>query len=337
VSGKLPISALEKIVLSYTGIKDNRVLVGAKVGEDASIIDIGNEKVIVTHVDPITSAIDSIGWLSIHVVANDIVSSGARPRWFLTVLLLPVGTSYDDIIKIMSGINEALKEINGTLVGGHTEFTDSVNRSVIITTAIGEASKNQVRLTGMAQPGDYIIMTKYAALEATALAALDHGDLLVKSGVSSDEINFAKSLIRKISVYKEAMLLSENGLANSMHDPTEGGIIASSFEMAYASRNDVRIYLDKIPVLPLTFKILKIIGADPLTSLSSGSLLATVPKEKANEAIGLLKDNGIECTIIGEVLKGGGKLRIVKKSSEEVIIDDIPQDSYINAIERRKI
>ena len=47
-----------------------------------------------------------------------------------------------------------------------------------------------------------------------------------------------------VSVVPEA-LLAENKLANSMHDPTEGGILGGVAEIAYASGTTIRLYEEK--------------------------------------------------------------------------------------------
>ena len=47
---------------------------------------------LVVHVDPITEAVELLGWLAVHVASNDVAVRGARPRWLLPVLYLPEGS-----------------------------------------------------------------------------------------------------------------------------------------------------------------------------------------------------------------------------------------------------
>ncbi|MEM0006463.1 MAG: hydrogenase assembly protein HupF, partial [Ignisphaera sp.] len=79
MAGKLPPNLLSKYVLSRVGIPDPSVIVGPSIGEDAAIIDIGGGRVLVIHVDPITGAVEFLGWLAVHIASNDIAVRGVRP------------------------------------------------------------------------------------------------------------------------------------------------------------------------------------------------------------------------------------------------------------------
>ena len=85
--GKLPPELLEKL-LGQVDIRDPRVLLGPRIGEDAALIDYG-ERILVAKTDPITFATDLIGWYVVQVNANDVACAGAQPRWFMATLLLP--------------------------------------------------------------------------------------------------------------------------------------------------------------------------------------------------------------------------------------------------------
>src|SRR5207249_10391769 len=52
-------------------VKDPRVVVGPRVGEDAAVIDIGDRYLIATS-DPITFASDDVAWYALQVNANDV-------------------------------------------------------------------------------------------------------------------------------------------------------------------------------------------------------------------------------------------------------------------------
>jgi hydrogenase maturation factor len=49
--------------------------------------------VLVAATDPITLTTQEIGRFSVSVNANDVAVMGVRPRWFLAVILLPLGTT----------------------------------------------------------------------------------------------------------------------------------------------------------------------------------------------------------------------------------------------------
>src|SRR5439155_684856 len=75
--GKLGAETLQAIFDKHP-LRDPRVVVGPKVGEDAAVIDMGDRYLVAT-TDPITFATDEIGWYALQVNANDIAVRGARP------------------------------------------------------------------------------------------------------------------------------------------------------------------------------------------------------------------------------------------------------------------
>ncbi len=292
---------MKKYIYTRLGIKDPDVIVGPQIGEDSAVIDIGNDKVLVVHSDGITGAVDLMGWLAIHIVSNDIAVTGAKPRWYLSTLYLPENTPEDVIDKITSQMDVAAKEIGVMIVGGHTEFTPKLERPLIATTAMGITDKNRFVRTGGAKPGDKVIMTKVAAIEGTAILSTDFREILIERGVKEEVLDSARRFIRNVSVVKEALALAERGLATSMHDPTEGGILGGLSEIAYASKTTLEIWEDKIPIASETSIICKALGIDPLRLISSGSLIATVPDDKVNEALEVLRSVNVRAEVIGEV------------------------------------
>ena len=62
--GKLKHKFLQKMLsefVSPTHLKDDRVVVGSSIGEDAAVIDMG-DKYLVAKTDPITFVTDEIGY-----------------------------------------------------------------------------------------------------------------------------------------------------------------------------------------------------------------------------------------------------------------------------------
>jgi len=153
--GKLPYEFLQKLVFTKLGIPDKRVLVGPSIGEDAAVIEFG-DRVLVMATDPITAATKDIGWLSVHINANDVASCGVKPIWFLCTILLPEGSDESIVEEILSQIDRACKELKIALIGGHTEISAGLNRPIIVGFMIGEAPKDRYVRTGGAKPGDSI-------------------------------------------------------------------------------------------------------------------------------------------------------------------------------------
>ncbi len=127
--GKLPAPLLREFLHAVQKL-DSSVLVGAAMGEDAAVIDVGASDLVVVASDPITFADADLGTHVLAVNGNDLAVMGAEPRWLLTTVLMPEGTVIDEVRTLMSGIDAACAAEKVTLVGGHTEVTRSVRSSL---------------------------------------------------------------------------------------------------------------------------------------------------------------------------------------------------------------
>ena len=304
MTGKLDYKVLEKYVFSRTGFKRRDVLQGPGIGADAAIIDLG-DRVLVVHSDPITEAVERLGWLAVNIACNDVAVRGARPLWVSTTILLPEGFSEDLLDTITADMDYAARELGVMIVGGHTEETPRLDRPIVNVTAMGVASKKTLVLTSGARVGDYIVMTKTAGLEGTGIIARDFEEELVKRKVPRNIIDRAKEFTWRVSVVREALLFAWLG-ATSMHDPTEGGLIGGLVEMSIASRRKLVVYEDKIPVAEETKIIAGALGLDPLKLISSGVLLATIPPSNIERVLGVARNSGISTAVIGRVEEGYG-------------------------------
>ncbi|MEM0063022.1 MAG: AIR synthase family protein [Ignisphaera sp.] len=313
MSAKLPPNMLLKYIFSRVGSRDPSVIVGPSIGEDAAIIDIGGGRVLAVHADPITGAVEHIGWLSVHIACNDIAVRGARPKWLVPVILLPQSAGDKLVDEISRQMDEAANEVGAMIVGGHTEFTLGLSRPIISVTAIGVADKSRIVVTSGARVGDAVIMTKTVGVEGTAILSTDFRDVLRGLGVSEDVLKRGREFIKKVSIVKEALALAEAGLATSMHDPTEGGLVGGLAEIAYASRKTIEIWEDRVPIAAETRIIASALKIDPLKLIGSGSLVATIPEDRVSKAIEILRALGVEATVIGRVLDASDSYVVIHK------------------------
>ena len=324
--GKLDPNMLRELVFNHLGVSSPRVLLGPHIGEDASVIDFGR-KALVVHSDPITGAVENVGWLAVTVCTNDIATRGIRPLWILTVLLLPENFTLAQLKSITAQIDAAAKQLGVTVVGGHSEVTVGINRPIIITTAIGETVNKKFVRTGGARPCDSIIVTKGAAIEGTAILAYELSNYLEEK-IGKKMVEKAKQFIKMTSVVKDALTAVEVGEVHAMHDATEGGVAGGLQEIAWASNVGLIAYEDKIPAYAETKAICKTLGIDPLKTISSGTLIISAEPENAGAIVAALKREGIRASIIGKVTekkqgayiirKNGVKLNLSKPIKEEL-------------------
>ena len=303
--GKLPAELLGRLIASYGSI-DPTVVVGPGVGGDAAAIDLGATTLVVKS-DPITFASESPARYLVDVNANDLACLGAMPRWMMVTALLPAGTMESEVEAHFRELRDACVERGVSLVGGHTEVTTAVSRTILIGVLLGEARGALLR-PGGARPGDVLLLTKAIAIEGTALLARELGDR-IRGLLDPAVVERAASLLADpgISVVPEAMAVLEAGGVSALHDPTEGGLATGIRELALAADCGATVERNAVPVLPETEAIAGALDLDPLGMLASGSLLIAAAPGAANRLISAGHGIGVPLTRIGEVTHSAGR------------------------------
>ena len=202
-TGKLDSDLLKQIVIDKINYTRPEVLTRAGVGEDCAVVDYGDYECVMS-TDPITAAVSDIGRLAIHISCNDIASNGIQPLGIMLAVMLPVGTTEEDIELIMDQAAKAAEACEVEIIGGHTEITAAVNQPVIVSTAIGRGRKNQSASAENIQIGDVILMTKSAGLEGTGIIAGDYAEEL-RAVLSAEELEQASELLDHVSVVRDGV------------------------------------------------------------------------------------------------------------------------------------
>lgn len=301
--GKLPNDLLDEFLSGIA--KDPAVLIPPGVGEDTTAIDIRNEEVIVLKTDPITFATDRIGRYAVLINANDIATVGARPRWFLTTLFFPVGTTASQVRQVIDELESVCRQHQITLCGGHTEITDAVRRPVVSGMMVGTVFRKDLIEKRRVQTGDVVLLTKAVAVEGTAIIAAEFADRLKQQGWTQEEIDTCKRLQDSLSVLEEARIAGRNQGVVALHDVTEGGLATALEELSISSGYRINVNLDQIPVLPETERVCRGLNLDPLGLIGSGSLLICCRKDTLEALLKNIQDAGIRITPIGEIAETG--------------------------------
>ena len=312
--GKIPVDILKEVVFKNLGVNREEVVVGPTAGFDGSVINVGDRSLIVS-MDPITGAIERIGWLAVNINANDVATFGVEPAFFFSCILLPENANRKTVETICVQIDKAAKDLGMAIVGGHCEVTPGLTNPIVVGCAMGMTEKGAYVTAGGAKPGDKLILTKAIGIEGTAILANDREAQL--RGILDDALlDNAKSFFKLISVVEEAMVAFQTGGVRAMHDPTEGGIAGGIHELTDASNVGVKIFEEKICVQPETVKICKLFQIDPLQLISSGALLISTKPESADKIIRKIREKQINASVIGELLEKPQDRMIIRKKGE---------------------
>ncbi|MDR7520929.1 MAG: AIR synthase family protein [Armatimonadota bacterium] len=322
--GKISAAALRHHVYPHLGRRRD-VLVHAGIGQDCAVLDFGETACVVT-TDPITGSAARLGWYAVHVACNDLAASGAEPVGLLLTVLLAESAGLADLDRIMAEAGSAAQGVGVEIVGGHTEVTPGLPKTLVVTAAIGRAPRGGYIRADGGRPGDTLVLTKAAGLEGTAILAEDLADRL-RPAVGKATLARARGLIERISVVPEGRIAARAG-ATAMHDVTEGGVLTGVWELAEASGCGVDLNADAVPVLEETRAICRALNADPLGLIGSGAMLVAAPDPAP--VCAALAAAGIPSAVVGTLTEHE---RIVRRGGTAVPLEPFDRDELWRVLE----
>lgn len=295
--GKLTNENLRSLILDRLEIKNAEVQQGPGIGEDCAAVDTGGMVIVTT--DPITAVDKNAGLLAVHINANDVAAAGAVPFACMATILVPPKAEPAEVEEIVSQLAATADGLEIDIIGGHTEITSAVRRTVISLTMLGKpVVPGRFLATADMHAGDTVLMSKYAGIEGTLILAADQEKKLARVLDPSDleQIEYLRGCL---SVLPEGIAGALDPKVSAMHDITEGGLIGAASEMCMASGLGMRLDLDRVPVMPVTKKICDFFGIDVMRLISSGSMLISASEQ--SNIMSELADRGVPVTVIGHV------------------------------------
>ena len=308
-TGKATAELFEQVILRRLGARDPDILVGPRHGVDVGVVRVANGVAMALTADPVfvvpAYGWERAAWFAVHILASDASTSGLPLRWMAVDLNLPPEIGDDDLAALWDAFHRACEAIGIAVVTGHTARYDGCAWPMVGgATCMALGPEDRFVTPTMARPGDAVVVTKGAAIEATALFATTFPARL-RRALGDEAVDAADRLFEAMTVVPEAVVARDFGLreagVTSMHDATEGGVLGGLIEVAAASDVGLRIDLDAIPVRPEVRAVCEHVGIDPYVSISEGTLIATVVRSRADAYVRALASAGIEAAVVGEV------------------------------------
>jgi len=305
--GKVPIRVLNSSFLRLTGAPSGAVVTPPRAGLDFAALRAGG-KYLVISADPVTGVVEGIGRYAISVSANDVATSGNRPQFAESVVLLPENADARHAGRIAAQMDAEARRLGITIVGGHTEVTPGLNRPIIAVTAFSFVDR-YVSSDG-ARAGDSMMMTKTAGLEGTAV------------------LTGGEEFLDDISVVSEAVSAFATGHVHAIHDCTEGGVLGAAFEMSLASGVGFELREGSVPVARKTLSLCRRKGLDPLRLIGSGSILLSVERGKEEAVRRAVAP--VMATEVGRFTRAGR--RLVTRGGRSMPVRTAPVDELWRAL-----
>lgn len=269
--------------------------------EDAAHVHLTSSEVVISTdsyiVDPPIFPGGDIGRLAVSGIVNDLVASGAIPRYLTLGLVLSVGFSINWLRQILDSLARASEEAGIEVIAGDTKVVIASNLGICITsTGVGVAlHKGRHYSLSEAQVGDKIIITGCVGDHSLAVLSQREG-LGFEQCVQSDCAPLNELIL--------PLIHRQDGV-HSLRDPTRGGLTGVLLDLAETTKADVWFDAAQVPVRRETAFALEMLGLDPFEMTNEGKMVVVIAMDQANEALALLQNHplGKASAVIGEIRK----------------------------------
>lgn len=316
--GKISRAFFENVIAHRLGARRTDVTKGPANGVDVGVVRLPGGRAMILTTDPIyivpPYGWERAAWFAFHILASDLATSGVAPQYATMDWNLPMDIEDEEIERMLKVMDRESKKYGTAVVTGHTgRYEGCAYPMVGGATFLAVAPANGWVTSDMARPGNRLLVTKTAALEATAILANTFGELTARH-LSPASTARAQALFESMSTVDDALTAVEGaGLRKegvwAMHDATEGGVRNAVWEMSQASGLGVDVDLTKVPIDPAVTEVCRLFSMEPLDAISEGTLLLAVHPDSSDRVIARLKRKGILAVDIGAFTKRGGPCR----------------------------
>lgn len=241
-------------------------------------------------VDPIFFPGGDIGTLAVNGTVNDLVVSGALPRFLSLALILEEGLPWVDLERILRSIKRAASRADVRVAGGDTKVVRRGQADKIYINTSGVGLTLARPRTSLIRPGDRIILTGTLGEHSLAVM-LAREEFGLESRVRSD----CAPLTYLLPLWEMGALW--------MRDITRGGLATILSELAEKIPHALLIEEEKIPLSPAVRGASELLGIDPLYLACEGRAVIVAPRQKAGAMLSQIRKSplGRRAAIIGQV------------------------------------
>ncbi len=265
---------------------------------------------------------DTVGIDCVAMCVNDIICCGAKPLFFLDYIAC--GKNYPEKIEqIVKGVCDGCVQSGAALIGGETAEMPGfypVDEYDLAGFSVGIVDKDKVIDNKKMQAGDVIIALPSSGVHSNGFSLVrkvfDVENADIKSPVEAlGGKSIGETLLTPTKIYvKPVLALLEQVEVKGISHITGGGFYENIPRSipdglgAVIKRESVKV----LPIFSLIAKTGNIDERDMFNTFNMGvGMSIVVSKEDANTSVDILKANGEDAYIIGEIAQSDEKITIV--------------------------
>lgn len=258
---------------------------------------------------------DTIGIDAVAMCVNDIACSGGEPLFFLDYIAC--GKNYPEkIATIVGGVAEGCRQSEAALVGGETAEHPGLmpeDEYDLAGFAVGVVDRKDMITGETIKPGDTLIGIASTGVHSNGFSLVRKVFEMTKESLDTyyDELGktLGEALIAPTRIYVKALkAVKAAGVTVKGCSHITGGGFYENIPRSLPKNLAAKIERNAVQVLPI-FELIKRTGnipeRDMFNTFNMGIGMAVfTAKEDAEKTIAILKENGIEAMVIGEMTKG---------------------------------
>nr|WP_283124659.1 phosphoribosylformylglycinamidine cyclo-ligase [Angelakisella massiliensis] len=263
---------------------------------------------------------DTVGIDCVAMCVNDVICCGAKPLFFLDYVA--VGKNVPErVAAIVSGVAEGCVQSGSALIGGETAEMPGFyppDEYDLAGFSVGVVDKEKIIDHSAVRPGDAILALPSSGVHSNGFSLVrkvfdvEHSDLTLYS----DELGatLGETLLTPTRIYVKPMLaLMEQVEVKSISHITGGGFyenIPRSLPEGCTAHID-RTTLKTPPIFDLIRRKGNIPERDMFNTFNMGvGMSVVVAPDKADEAVRILRAQGVDAYIMGQIVPGEGGVEV---------------------------
>ena len=258
---------------------------------------------------------DTVGIDCVAMCVNDVICHGASPLFFLDYLA--TGKLIPEVAaSIVKGVAEGCRQAGCALIGGETAEMPGfypAGEYDLAGFCVGSVPKNALLSNDRAAAGDAILALPSSGVHSNGFSLVRKLVPMDRAALELDQpelgMSLGEALLTPTRIYVTPVLsLIRQVEVHSIAHITGGGFY-ENIPRSLPAGCSARIERKSLRVLPI-FELLRFLGElderDMFGTFNMGvGMTLTVPAAYADQAVALLRVDGVEAYPIGEVVAGG--------------------------------
>lgn len=257
---------------------------------------------------------DTIGIDCVAMCVNDIICCGAKPLFFLDYIACGKNVP-EKIAEIVKGVAEGCVQSGAALIGGETAEMPGfygIDEYDLAGFSVGVVDKAKVFDNSKVKEGDVIIGLPSSGVHSNGFSLvrkvfdIENADIKVPMAELGGK-TLGEALLEPTKIYvKPVLALADKVTVKAVSHITGGGFyenIPRSIPKGFGARI-VKENIKVLPIVDLIAKVGNIPERDMFNTFNMGVGMSIVVDSKdADEAVKILRENGEEAYIIGDIVK----------------------------------